>query len=146
MPLRRFPPRPDRPSPNGSRRDALYDQLLSSLGVSDKLATSEEHWQWVHEQRRAGQNFSLLDQRAPWPMQRYEALNMIRVFPFETYRLARETMQEVEYLDEPSETPPPLDEAQLQSEWIQWRNGLIQLYQLQAFVQEDPPSPSDQPT
>ena len=135
MPLRRFPPRPDRPSPNGSRRDALYDQLLSSLGVSDKLPTREEYWQWGRE-NRATRELPMYDQSAPWPMRRYHALEIFRVITWETYRLFRETIQEVEHLDEPSEAPLPLEDAVLRHEWIQWRSSMIRQYHLEELVGE----------
>ncbi len=136
MPLRKFPPRPDRPSPNGSRRDALYDQLLSSLGVSDKLPTSKEHWQWVHEQRRAGQNFSPLDQTAPWPHQRFEALTLLQNFDWPTYLRCRQVLHESEDLDLDLDREPvmPLSEKQIEVDWIHMREGLIGTYQLDGLV------------
>jgi len=79
-------------------------------------------------------------------MQRYQALTLVRAITCETYLSWHRVLHETEYLDGPSEVPPPLDEAQLQSEWIQWRSSLIRQYHLEPLVGEldnDEHTPSD---
>ena len=69
-------------------------------------------------------------------MQRYQALTLVRAITCETYLSLHKTLHEAEYLDEPTEAPPPLEEGVLQSEWIQWRSSLIRQYHLEQLVGE----------
>ena len=120
----------------------LYDQLLRSLTGSEGLASGQDYFKWCQAQASAGsRDFAPLDLEAPWPIQRYQAFELLKAFDFPNYLAMKECLQEVADVDrlEADENPPPppeLNEPEVRAEWLQWRNGLIQDYQLEGLVPE----------
>ena len=160
MPSGRYRRRPAKPSSNDSRKDVLYDQLLHSLTGDDSVATQGEVIQWAHEQDRAGQKVPLIDPQAPWPIQRGQALILLHAIPLSAYLYACEVIREAKICGQADEagllgshaTPEefakieqsvsPLDEAHVRTEFLQWRDGLIQRYQLEGLMPENPTTSS----
>ncbi len=143
----KFPQRPDEPSSNGSRRDVLYDQLLRSLMGDDSVATQGEVIRWAHEQDRAGRNVPLIDPQAPWPIQRGQALTLLHAVPWADYLYAEQVRREaweIDLLEQDTAPLLPLDEDLLETEWLQWRHGLVQDYQLEGLVPENPTTNSSE--
>ena len=145
MPSGKFRPKPGKPSSSGSPKDVLYDQLLRSLTGDDSVATQGEVIRWAHEQDRAGRNVPLIDPQAPWPIQRGQALTLLQAVSWADYLYAEQVRREAWEIDLLEQDPaplPPLDEDPLKAEWVQWRNGLIQDYQLERLVPENPTTSS----
>ncbi len=145
MPSGKFRPKPGKPSSSGSPKDALYDQLLRSLTGDDSVATQGEVIRWAHEQDRAGRKVPLIDPQAPWPIQRGQALTLLQAVAWSDYlqgaQVHREA-REIDLLEQDTAPLPPLDEDLLETEWLQCRHGLIQDYQLQGLVPENPTTSS----
>jgi hypothetical protein len=148
MPSRKPRPKFGNGSSTDSLRDALYDALLASLrsGGGD-FTTEEEYAAWVREWTAAhpGRSFPLPSDALPQPIARRQALTFLTVFDFPAYARTEQVIHEVEWADqhadEAEERVPlePLDTGQLHAEWRQWRDGLIQGYNLAGLV-----SPSEE--
>ncbi len=138
-------PSPGKPSSSGSRRDVLYDQLLRSLTGDNSVATQGEVIRWAHEQDRVERKVPLIDPQAPWPIQRGQALTLLQAVPWADYLYAEQVRREaweIDLLEQDTAPLLPLDEDPLKTDWLQWRNGLIQDYQLEGLVPENPTTSS----
>ena len=124
----------------------LYDQLLRSLTGDEGLASGQEYFRWCQAQAAAGRrDFAPLDLEAPWPIQRYRALTLLQALSWDDYLRIAQTIREAKEIDLLEQDPvplPPLDEDLLKTEWLQWRSGLIQRYQLEGLVPENPTTSS----
>ena len=138
MPLQRSRRIPEKPLPEGSRKDGLYDQLLASLTQGgEPITTEKEYWQWVRENRNRGT--STFDEAAPWPIRRREALENLWVLD-KTWLPMQEMEHELRKIDaEKSETDEPiepLDLKQIRADYHQWRNNIIRKYRLEGLLPE----------
>ena len=144
MPLGKSHRRPEKPLPDDSLKDGLYDQLLTSLTQGgEPIATKEECSQWERENRnrpdRGGALFA--DETALWPIRRYDALDTLRVLTYEKLWLPlaegkheqRRIDSERSETDEPIE---PLDVEKVRADYLQWRNNIIRKYRLEGLLPE----------
>ncbi len=109
------------------------------------MATQGEVIRWAHEQDRAGRKVPLIDPQAPWPIQRGQALTLLQAVSWADYLYAEQVRREaweIDLLEQDTAPLLPLDEDPLKAEWVQWRNGLIQDYQLERLVPENPTTSS----
>ncbi len=105
------------------------------------MATQGEVIRWAHEQDRAGRKVPLIDPQAPWPIQRGQALTLLQAVSWADYLYAEQVRREaweIDRLEQDTAPLPPLDEDLLKAGWFQWRNELIQDYQLEGLVPENP--------
>ena len=92
--------RPAKPSSSDSRRDVLYDQLLSSLTGDEGLASGQEYFRWCQGQALAGRrDFAPLDLEVPWPIQRYQALTLLQALSWDDYLRIAQTIREAKEID-----------------------------------------------
>ncbi len=123
---------------------------MRSLTGGEGLASGQDYFRWCQAQAAAGRwDFAPLDLEAPWSIQRYQALTLLQAVPWSDYlqgAQVRREAWEIDLLEQGAAPLPPLDEALLKAEWLQWRNGLLQRYQLRGLVQEEPLKQSQQCT
>ena|SRR5215831_11282612 len=138
MSLERYPRKPDKPSFNGSQKDALFDQLLRSLQGPKSLPTDKEFSKFILERSKSyGRSSAIPDLTWPYPMQRYHAAELLQAIDWQGYQVARQVLWEAKNIDRASqelEPLPPPDPQAVKAEWITWRASLIQQYALQGII------------
>ena len=147
MPLGKSRRRRDRPLSDDSTKDALYDQLLSSLEQGgEPLATEEEYHDWMRQWRKAHPGQTDPPRAAmPWPIQRRHALMILDVW--EDLMQVEQTAQAVKLWRATRNDPHPPDEAAVEAtvqreeparraKWEQWPRALIQTYRLYSLASQ----------
>ncbi len=146
MPLGRSPRKPDKPSSSGLPKDALYDQLLSSLTGSEGIASEGACIRWAREQARAGRNPLPIDPQAPWPIQRGQAVHLLQAVDWPSYLEGHWVCAEARAIEteiqEENCTPCGIDTNQIFAAFNRWRNALISRFHLEAqLLPAVPPNP-----
>ena len=152
MPLGKSRRRRDPPSSDDSAKDALYDQLLSSLEQGgESLATEEEYHDWMRQWRKLHPGHTDAPRDAmPWPIQRRHALRLLDVQ--EVFMRLELTTKELKIWEATRNNPHPPDKAAVRAmvqreeparraKWEQRRKALIQTYRLEGLVSQWDQSP-----
>ena len=134
MPLRKSHRRSDTPLFNGSPKDGLYAQLLSSLTGVDDFPSDEEERSYYQSKNQAQWCQCTPDPTAPWPIQRKQAWTAHELFPWEEYWRHVQVLWEAGTVDSSENNDlrwllPPEEEA-VKVEWQAWRKGLMEQYHL----------------
>ena len=150
MPLGKSHRRPEKPLPNDSLKDGLYDQLLTSLTQGgEPIATKEEYSQWERENRNHpyGGDLFFENEAVPWPIRRRRALDIVELFTLDQWLRMTEIMhlkvdgtailaKSRDHSKEAWEAREPVDVEQVRSLWLQWRGNVIRKYRLEGLVSQ----------
>jgi len=111
---------------------------LRSLQGHDSLTTAKQFFEFLREWTKTHLRSPLiLDPAWPYPMQRYQAAQLLLAMDGRTYHVARQVLWEADNIERDMQelAPlPPLDQQQVKDEWLTWHTGLIQQYALQGII------------
>ena len=76
------------------------------------------------------------DERMPWPIRRYRALEIVKVFTWEFWLRVHIAIHEDDQhkAEEDGNPREPFDEEQVRSDWLQWQSETIRRYRLEGLV------------
>ncbi len=112
----------------------LYAQLLASLTQGgEPFPTEEEYRRWKESWVKAhpGEQIWYGDERLPWPIRRYLALQLLHAFTWPNWLRLAEAIYED---DSEAEDGEPFKVEQARDPWHRWREAVIKIYRLEGLV------------
>jgi len=111
---------------------------LRSLQAPDSLATGKQFFEFLRDRSKTHRRSSLIiDPIWPYPMQRFQAAQLLQAMDWRTYQVAQQALWEHANIERDMQElapVPPFDQQQIKDDWLQWQTGLIQQYGLQGVI------------